>query len=80
MSCAYGVDAGGIELGTELLGHTRVSATICSNIVFSAVIPLVQNWASSRANQIRGSAGQNNGEILILTAVMEMASFTEGAS
>ncbi len=54
LSCVYGFVSGG-ERTRSLTSwaYSGVSdAIISSNIVFSAVIPLVQNWASIRANQI----------------------------
>ena len=55
-------------------------ATICSNLVFCAVMPRVENWASTWANQTLGSDGQNGGSFRLIAETPPVSGSVQGST
>ena len=73
-SCSRRESYGRVSGGCSIRSRTSVAysgesdATMYSNFVLCAVIPRVENWASTCANQTSGSDGQYGGSLRLSAA------------
>ena len=59
-------------------GESKV--TICSNLVFCAVMPRVANWASTWANQTSGSDDKNKGSLRLIAETPPVSGLVRGST
>ena len=69
-----------IRSRTSVAYSGESEATICSNLVFCAVMPRVANWASTWANQTSGSDGQNGGSLRLIAETPPVSGSVRGST
>ena len=77
MSSVLRVESVGRRISRSLTS-TAISEITYSKRVFSAVIPLVLNWASTWANQKMGSVGQKGGNFRLTAEIVEVVAPVTG--